>query len=190
MPSEMKIDMALAKLEAGKFSFEMVNAIKSHVYKLEHELEVTRNLHVSAVRDLRVQEYANWRLENELTRLNARINTLLRANILTEKAYKKMAPVTVETGKYFDALLKLAGATLERAAAGVKSGEFRAQLVGALSKLYELFKANLPTEEEALREIRRYTIKTGQYLGVLKKHAAGGVMRTAAYLSNFRKTSP
>ncbi len=186
----MKIDMALAKLEAGKFSFQMVDAIKHHVSKLERELEVTRRLHVSAVRELRVREYANWRLENELQKLNARINSILRANILTEKAYKKMAPVATETGKYFDALLNVTGAALERAAAGVKSGEFQTQLVGACSKLYEFFQANVPTEEEALREIRRYTIKTGEYLAVLKRHATTGAMRAAAYLSNLRKTSP
>ncbi len=168
----------------------MVDAIKNHLSKLERELEVTRRLHVSAVRELRLQEYANWRLENELKRLNARINAILRANILMEKAYKKTAPVAVQTGKYFDALLKVAAAALERAAAAVKSGEFQAQFVSASSKLYELLKANLPTEEEALREMQHYAVKMGEYLRVLKKHAAAGAMRTAAYLTNLRKTSP
>ncbi len=112
MPSEMKIDMALAKLEGGKFSFQMVDAIKNHVSKLERELEVTRRLHVSAVRELRVREYANWRLENELQKLNTRINAILRVNILTEKAYKKMTPLATETGKYFYALLNVTGAAL------------------------------------------------------------------------------
>ncbi|MEK4031775.1 hypothetical protein WOC76_20575 [Methylocystis sp. IM3] len=83
MPSEMKIDAALADLEAGKFSFRMVDAIANHVKKLESELEVTRRLHASAVRELRLQEYANWKLERELTSLNARIQALFRANILT-----------------------------------------------------------------------------------------------------------
>ncbi len=86
--------------------------------------------------------------------------------------------------------MNVAGAALERAAAGVKSGEFQTKLLGVCSKLYELFKANVPTEDEALREIRRYTAKTGQYLEVLKKLAAASATRTAAYLSNLRKTSP
>lgn len=49
MPGEMKIDAALADLEAGKFSFRMVDAIKNHFNKLECELEVTRSPHASAV---------------------------------------------------------------------------------------------------------------------------------------------
>ena len=56
MPNEMKIDAALADLEAGKFSFRMVDAIKNHVQRLESELEVTRSLHASAVRELKLQD--------------------------------------------------------------------------------------------------------------------------------------
>ncbi|MGJ0510065.1 MAG: hypothetical protein ACR652_23680 [Methylocystis sp.] len=188
MHSEMKIDAALAKLEAGKFSFQMVDAIKNHVRKLERELEVTRSLHASAVRELKLEEYANWRLESETKRLNARIHAILRANILTEKAYRKMAPIANETGRYVDASLKVAGAALERAVAVLKSGEIQAQLVGASAKLYQFFKANVFTEE-TFRELQRYAIKMGQYLRVFKEHAVTGVLKATAYLSNLRKTS-
>jgi hypothetical protein len=188
MHSEMKIDAALAKLEAGKFSFQMVDAIKNHVSKLERELEVTRSLHADAVRELKLQEYANWRLESETKRLNARIHAILRANILTEKAYRKLAPIVIETRTYFDASLKVAGAALERAVAGLKSGEFQALLVGASAKLYQFLKANVFTEE-TFRELQRYIIKMGKYLMVLKEHAVAGVLKATAYLSNLRKTS-
>lgn len=188
MHSEMKIDAALAKLEAGKFSFQMVDAIKNHISKLERELEVTRSLHADAVRELKLQEYAIWRLESETKRLNARIHAILRANILTEKAYRKLAPIVIETRTNFDASLKVAGAALERAVAGLKSGEFQAQLVDECAKLYQFFMANVFTEE-TFREYQRYAIKMGQYLRVLKVHAVTSVLKATAYLSNLRKTS-
>jgi hypothetical protein len=188
MPGEMKVDAALADLEAGKFSFRMVDAIKSHVDKLERELEVTRCLHASAVRELKLQEYANWRLERELKSLNARIHALLQANILTEEAYRKMRPVSVEIGKYFSASLKFAGAGLEKAMANLKSGEFQTQLVGRSSRLHELLRAGAPTEE-AFEEIRRYAVKMGGSVEVFIRHAAAGFARASAYLSNLHKTS-
>ena len=169
----MKIDAALADLEAGKFSFRMVDTIKNHVNKLESELEVTRSLHGSAVRELKMQEYSNWRLERELTSLNARIQALLTANILTERAYRKMRPIAIEIGKYFSVSSECAGAVLEKAMANLKSGDFQSQLVDLSSKLYEFLSANAPTEE-TFREIRRYAIKMGESFQVFKRHAAVG----------------
>jgi predicted translin family RNA/ssDNA-binding protein len=177
MPGEMKIDAALADLEAGKFSFRMADTIKNHVNKLESELEVTRSLHGSAVRELKLQEYANWRLQ-----------ALLTANILTEKAYRKMRPIAIEIGKYFSASLECAGAALERATANLKSGKFQSQLVDSSLKLYEFLRANAPTEE-TFREIRHYAIKMGEFFQVLKRHAAMGIARATAYLSDLHKTS-
>ncbi len=92
-------------------------------------------------------------------------------------------------GKYVSALLKVAGETLERAADGLKSGKFQVQLFRASSRLYELLKANLPTEEEARGKMRRFATKMSENFNVLKKYAAAGVVRSAAYLSNLRKTS-
>jgi hypothetical protein len=184
----MKIDAALADLEVGKFSFRMVDAIKGHVQRLESELEVTRSLHASAVRELKVQEYANWRLEREVTSFNARIQALLRANILTEEAYRMMRPITLEVGKYFSASLKCAGAGLEIATANLKSRKFQSQLADSSSRLYECLRASAPTEE-TFREIRRSAIKMGKSLQVLERHAASMIARATAYLSNSNKTS-
>ena len=188
MSSEMKIDAALAKLESGKFSFQMADAIKNHVSKLECELEVARSLHASAIRELKVKEYANWRLEGELSRLNAKIYALLRANMLTKKAYRELIPVAAKLEAYFVASLKLARAAVERAAADLKSGKFHAQVVDASSKIYELLKANAPTEK-TFREMQPYAIKMGEYSEVLKKRAAAVMVRATAYLSNLHKTS-
>jgi hypothetical protein len=188
MPGEMKIDAALADLEAGKFSFRMVDTIKKHVNKLESELEVTRTLHGSAVRELKLQEYANWKLERELKSLNVRIYALIRANILTEEAYRKVMPIAVEIGKYFSASLECAGAVLERATTYLKSGEFQSHLVSSSSKLHEALRSMTPTEK-TLHKIRPYAIKVGESLKMLEKHVASALVRTTAYLSNLNKTS-
>jgi len=50
-------------------------------------LKLARGRHDGVIGDLKLQQIANWRLEGELTKLNAQIYALLRANILTEKAY-------------------------------------------------------------------------------------------------------
>jgi hypothetical protein len=188
MPGEMKIDAALADLEAGKFSFRMVDAIKNHVQRLESELEVTRSLHASAVRDLKLQEYANWRLERKVTSLNARIQALLSANKLTEEAYRMMRPIAIEVGKYLSASLECAGAGLEIATANLKSGKFQSQLVGAFSSLREALRSIAPTEK-TFQEIRPYAMKLGESLQVLERHAATTIARATAYLSNLNKTT-
>jgi hypothetical protein len=188
MPNEMKIDAALADLGAGKFSFRMVDAIKNHIQKLECELDVTRSLHASAVRDLKLQEYANWRLESELKSLNARIHALIRTNILTEKAYRMMRPIAIEVGKYFIASSECAGAGLEIATANLKSCKFQSQLVGSFSKLHDALRSIGPTGK-TFQEIRTYAIKLGEHLQVLERHAATAIARTTAHLSNLNKTS-
>jgi hypothetical protein len=188
MPSEMKIDAALADLEAGKFSFRMVEAIENHVEKLESELEVTRSLHASAVREMKLLEYANWRLEREVTSLNAKIQALLTVNRLTEEAYRMMRPIAIEVGKYFSASLKCAATVLQRTKANLQSGEFQVQLVHFSSKFYEALKTIAPTEK-IFQVILPYAIKMGEYLRVLEKHAATVLARATAYLSNLNKTS-
>ncbi len=188
MPGEMKLDAALADLDAGKFSFRMVDAIKNHVERLESELEVTRSLHADAVRELKLQEYANWRLERKVTNLNARIQALLRANLLTEEAYRMMRPIAVEGGKYFSASLECAGAGLGIATAYLKSGKFQSQLVGFFSKLHQALRPIGPTEK-TFQGIRPYAIKLGESLKALERHAATAIARATAYLSNLNKTS-
>jgi hypothetical protein len=178
MPDEMNIDTALAKLEGGKFSFSMVDAIKSHTKRLERELEVMRNLHASALRDLRAQKYANWQLEIENKKLNSRIRYVLRANRFVESAQRRMSRVAAAAGQYFGALFEK---TLEQASDGLKSGRYQAQLIHAASELYEILKANLPTDEEARRKMQGLAIKTGEIIRVLKRQTGAGVASAVAF---------
>lgn len=189
MSNEMKIHAALAKLEAGKFSFQMVDAIKSHVSKLENELEVARSLHASAIRELKCQEYHNWRLEGELSKLNSKIYALLKANMLTEKAYREMTPLVIKSGEFFEVAKKFAGLALERATAYLKAGKLQSQLIDANTKIYELLKANMPTEKD-LREMKRHAIKVGEYFKALRKVIASSVERATSYLSTIHKSAP
>ena len=99
MASKMEIELALANLEAGKFSFRMVDAIKDRLEKLENEVTLLRGLHGELLGDLRQQQLANWRLEGEATRLNAKIHSLVRANALTEKASRATESVVSRTGE-------------------------------------------------------------------------------------------
>jgi hypothetical protein len=99
MASKMDIALALANLEAGKFSFRMVDAIKEQLEKLESEVTLLREQHVELTNDLRLQQIANWRLEGETTRLNAKIHSLVRANALTEKASHTAASAATHAGE-------------------------------------------------------------------------------------------
>ncbi len=96
MATKTEGERALADLAAGKFSFEMVDAIKDHVSALDSELlrvstELQRvsALHERAVNETRQQEYAISRLEADLRKLNARVYALLKANALTELALRQ-----------------------------------------------------------------------------------------------------
>ncbi|HEY8212571.1 MAG TPA: hypothetical protein VIG36_00340 [Methylocystis sp.] len=91
MATKTEGERALADLAAGKFSFEMIDAIKDHVSALDSELlrvstELQRvsALHERAVNETRQQEYTISRLEADLRKLNARVYALLKANALTE----------------------------------------------------------------------------------------------------------
>jgi hypothetical protein len=188
MPGNIKIDVALADLEAGKFSFRMVDAIKNHIGKLESELEVTHSLHANAVRELKLQEYSNWRLEREITSLNARTQALLRANMLTENVCRMMKPIAVEIGKYFSASFDCAGAAFEKAMTYLKSDKPRAQLVDSSSKLYAFLKENAPTDE-TFQEIQYHAKKVAEPFKIFGRHATAQVARATAYLSDLHKTS-
>jgi hypothetical protein len=188
MSTEIKIEAALAELEAGKFSFRMVDAIKTHVAQLECELDVIRGLHASAIHELNLQEYANWRLERDLKRSNAKIYALLQANMVTERAYRKMAPIAIELRYYVDASVKAIRAALERGVTDLKSGKLQSRLADDTSKLYELLKNHAPTEETS-REMQAWVIKIGEYIQVFKKRASATVLSATAYLSSLRKMS-
>ena len=100
MSSKMTIELALANLEAGKFSFRMIDAIKDHVERLENELKVVQNLHADAINDLRQREIANWRLESDLKRANEKIYAVLRANALTEKSFEMLGALRIKLGEF------------------------------------------------------------------------------------------
>jgi len=151
-------------------------------------LEVARSLHASAIRELKLQEYANWRLEGELRKLNARIYTLLKANVLMERADREMTRFVVKSGEFFGVSKKFAGVALERATAYLKTGKLQSQLIDANAKIYELLKANMPTEKD-LREMKPYAVKLGEYFEVLKKHIASSVEKAMAYLSTLYKSA-
>ena len=96
MATNTEGERALADLEAGKFSFPMVDSIRDHVNQLDAELQRVRtelqrvnSLHEGAVNQLRQQEFTILRLEGELRKLNARLYALLKANVLTEAALRE-----------------------------------------------------------------------------------------------------
>ena len=186
MSEKMKIDVALANLEAGKFSFLMVDAIKDHISRVENELAVVHGLHASAILDLKRQELANWRHENELRRLNAQIYALLRANVLTEKAYAGMAFAVVKMRPYFEVAMKFAAAALAQVIADVKSGKLQSQCVDSAAKIYALLKPIMPTQS-TLEEIKPYAHKTGEYLAVAWKFVAAQSAKASAYLATLHK---
>jgi hypothetical protein len=182
MTNTMKIDVALTNLEAGKFSFRMVDAIKDHISSLEGELEILRGLHDSAICDLKLQKIANWRQEGELRKLNARIYTLLKANMLTEKFYGGITSVVMKMGEYFEVSRQFAGATLERGIADLKAGKLKSQLVDSNAKIYALLK-------EVIREMTPYAHKMGEYLEVFKKYVGTSLEKASAYVSTLHKTA-
>jgi hypothetical protein len=114
MASKMEIELALTNLEAGKFSFRMVDAIKDRLDKLENEVTLLRGLHADAMNDLRQQQLAAWRLELEATRLNEKIHAVLKANALTERASRLTAKVASGTGASLHFLQERAAPTATR----------------------------------------------------------------------------
>jgi hypothetical protein len=176
MASKMEIELALANLEAGKFSFRMVDAIKDRLEKLENEVTLLRGLHGDLMNDLRHQQLANWRLEGETTRLNAKIHSLLRANALTEKAARATASVADRTGESLRLFQERAtpGATrmLENAIDGM------AALAIKLVKLaHKTLKPASPAGEME------------ESLEILKKQANASLEKTSSQISASGKTA-
>ena len=188
MSDKMKIDVALTNLEAGKFSFRMVDAIKDHISGLENELELARGRHDSVISDLKLQQIANWKLEGQLAKSNAQIYALLRANILTEKAYGRVAFVGMKSGEYAEVARKYAAVALARLIADLKSGKLQSQLVDFGARIYALLREIMPTKSD-LRELTPYANKAGEYLAVQKKFVGAYVEKARAYLSSLHKTA-
>jgi hypothetical protein len=169
MANKMDIELALANLEAGKFSFRMVDTIKDRLEKLENEVTLLRQLHSEAMCDLRQQQLAAWRLESETTRLNAKIHALLKANALTEKASRAVTPLMSRAGESLQNLLQQAKPAairlLEKAIDGMAS------LAVKLVKLAHQAQDSSPAT------------KVGESLEVLKKQAGASLEKTPAPLS-------
>ncbi len=165
MAGKMEIELALTNLEAGKFSFRMVDAIKERLENLENEVTLLRGQHTDAMNELRQQQLATWRLELEATRLNEKIHTLLKANALTEKASHLTAKVASRTGEQLHLLQEQAKPTatrmLEKAIDGM------AHL--AIKLINFAHKAPMAKIEESLE--------------MLKKQASASLERTPSHIS-------
>jgi len=188
MSDQMKIDVALANLEGGNFSFLMIDAIKDHIRGLENEVELVRGLHGSATRDLNRIEFTNWRLEEDLKKLNAKIYVLLKANLLTEKACAGLTVVALKTGAYFEVSKKFAEPALQQVMADVKSGKLQSQGADAAAKIYALLKEIIPTQS-TLEEMKPYAQKSGEYFAVAWKFVAAQLEKASAYVATLNKTA-
>ncbi len=185
---EMKIDVALANLESGKFSFRMVAAIKDYIDKLEAELEAARGLHASAIRELKSRDYAIWRLEAELRKLNRKIHALLRANMLVEETYSQAAALVIQLAEYFEAFKKYAGASLETTIAGAKEGKFSLLMANGAKDRVEVLRGHLShillkaeiLTRSAYREMTPLAIKVGEYFEMLTRYAGASLEKTIA----------
>jgi len=187
MSNRVQIDVALAQLEAGKFSFQMVDAIKDHISRIESELRTTRALHAEAEDALLRQRGALWRLEREVQRLNARIHDLVRAKFLVEKTERAARVAFARMGEHAGVVTKHALETAQGIAAGLKSGELRAPLAEAKGKALAL-QARI-FDEKTLAEVEPYMRRATESLEAARKHAQLLLDRATAYLSTLHKTA-
>jgi hypothetical protein len=184
MSNKMEIDAAMAQLEAGKFSFQMVDAIKDHVARLEKETDVLRACNSDALSEMKRQEYAIWRLETEACRLNAKIYALLKVNAISELVCRESAVAAVKLREFLDVSAKAAQKALERGVADIKAGKPQAELTRVSGAIIALVRENAPTEQQ----IREAIVQIEPHLEELKKRIGPAVDKMTAYLSNLKKT--
>lgn len=187
MSNRVQIEVALANLEAGKFSFQMVDAIKEHVSRIESELQTTRVLHAEAERSLQSQRFEIWRLEREIQKLNARIYGLIKANVLVERAEWAAGAAFEKIGAYAEVASKYALETAQGVAVDLRNGDLPAPLAEAKAKAQAL-QARI-FDEKTMAEIEPYVRRATENLEVLKKHAQSLLDRATAYLSTLHKTA-
>ena len=201
---------ALADLAAGKFSFEMVDAIKDHVSALEIELarvtmeaERVGALHERAANELRQQEYTIQRLELELRKLNARVYSLLKANAVTEIAVRATTRGAEKFVEYLPVARKHAEAGSKAALAYLSTIDVKATI--AKLKAHPLTEKTLawladldvqaewtklkthPLTKKALSELQRGLLKAKEYSPVVQKQIAVAVEKTTAYIAERQK---
>lgn len=203
MAAKTDIELALADLEAGKFSFRMVETIKSHVATLEGDLGRVSDAYESADKTLRQQEYTISRLEAELRKVNARVHALVKANALTEAAMREakrcaslLSDFLVIARRYAIALIKkafdwLSNLDLKAGFERVKSHSLTQKAQAAFANFdpqaeWKKLKAH-PLTEKALRELQSALGKAQEYAPVAQKQAAMLIEKATAFIANLNK---
>lgn len=210
MATKTEGERALADLEAGKFSFHMVDAIRDHVSKLETELQrVTAELsrvsalHDGAANQMRQQEYTIFRLEAELRKLNARLYALLKANALTEIAVREAKRGAAKFVEYLPVARKHAEQGSKAALAYLATVDFKGKFeelkthpltVKALAWLANFDPAaewtklkTHPLTQKALSGLQTLLLKAQEYLPVAQKQVAPLVDKATAYFERLHK---
>ncbi|MBG0798590.1 hypothetical protein IYX23_13005 [Methylocystis sp. L43] len=210
MATNTQGERALADLEAGKFSFPMVDSIRDHVNQLDAELQRVRtelqrvnSLHEGAVNQLRQQEFTILRLEGELRKLNARLYALLKANVLTEAALREtkrgaakfveLLPVArkhAEEGSKA-ALAYLSTIDLQAKVEAVKTHPLTEKTLAWLANLdlraeWTKLKTH-PLTTKAVSELQSALLKAKENLPVVQKRIAALVEKASAYIAELQK---
>lgn len=192
MAKEMEIELALANLEAGKFSIRMVEAIKEHIETLENEVTDLQSLHASALSDLKIQQIANWRLEGEVRKLNGTIYALLKANVATEKTYQAAAFAGEKAVEYFrlardrgtpEAIRLTNAAVHEMTPVVIKLGELLQDAVQRARPKAALLL------ERTIQEAAPVAIKLGEQLKGAARQISHSRENTLAQISDKRDTA-
>ncbi|CCJ07154.1 hypothetical protein [Methylocystis sp. SC2] len=203
-------ERALADLEAGKFSFPMVDAIRDHVNHLDAELERARtelqrvnSLHEGTMNQLRQQEYTILRLEGELRKLNARLYALLKANVLTEMALRETTRGAVKFIELLPVARKHAEESSKAALAYLSTIDLQAKVEAVkahpLTEKTLAWLANLdlraewtklkthPLTTKAVGELRPALLKAKDYLPIVQKRINALVEKASAYIAELQK---
>lgn len=203
MAAEMDIELALANLEAGRFSFRMVETIKNHISTLEADLACAKSESENAAKTFRQQEFTIARLEAELRKVNARVHALVKANALTQAAMRETTRGAVLlrdagaiAGEQAVALSQKAVAWL--AALDVKA-EFEKAKTHPLTQKAQAYLANVDLQAEwkklqahpmtvkALSDLETALGKAQEYLPVARKQCAALVEKAQAFIANLHK---
>ncbi|QGM93644.1 hypothetical protein F7D13_06185 [Methylocystis rosea] len=210
MATNTEGERALADLEAGKFSFPMVDSIRDHVNQLDAELQRARtelqrvnSLHEGAVNQLRQQEFTILRLEGELRKLNARLYALLKANVLTEAALRETKRGAVKFVEFLPVARKHAEESSKAALAYLSTIDLQAKIEAAkahpLTEKTLAWLANLdlraewtklkthPLTTKALSELRKVLLQAKDNLPVVQKRIAALVEKATAYIAELQK---
>jgi len=200
MSAKTDIELALADLEAGKFSFRMVETIKDYVSTLENDLACAKTESESAAKTLRQQEFTIARLEMELRKVNARVHALLRANALTETALREgkhgalaLRDLLIVVSQHAVELSKKSLASLSTVDAKGKADMLTREAKEGFAKLdlqaeWEKLKAH-PLTEKALRELQSAFAKAQENLPAAQKQLAALVEKATAFIQKLSRNA-